>query len=285
MRNLVVFFLTFFLLTPAWAEDVAQNISIRQGDVIAFQLPVPSGTQSVIGQFQGQSVPFFKIPHTTPAVYTALIGVDLAEKTGVYPLHITLENQKQSVQQDVAIHVVPADFGTQTLTLPKDKVELSPETEVRVEKEAQRFQDVFGKSVSERLWQKPFRVPVEGESAKTFGQKRVINGETKNPHTGEDIAAPLGATVAASNDGKIVLTGDFFFNGLSVVIDHGWGLFTMYFHLSEVKVKEGQSVKQGETIGRVGQSGRATGPHLHWGSRIYKARIDPFALVQAVKEE
>jgi murein DD-endopeptidase MepM/ murein hydrolase activator NlpD len=151
-----------------------------------------------------------------------------------------------------------------------------------VEKEAQQFKNTFSKSVDEKLWHGPFMVPVAGVSAETFGQKRIINGQEKNPHTGEDIKAPSGTDIFASNDGKIVLSGDFFFNGLSLVIDHGGGLFTMYFHLSAMEVKEGDFVKKGRLIGQVGQSGRATGPHLHWGARLHGARVNPFSLVKAV---
>ncbi|MBI3598112.1 MAG: peptidoglycan DD-metalloendopeptidase family protein [Nitrospirae bacterium] len=250
---------------------------IHQGEVVLFALPIESGMQSAVGQFQDQAIPFFEDGQRL----SALLGADLALAPGKYPLAI---NKKEYI-----VEVLPTDFGVETLTLPKDKVDLSPATAERVAKEAAQFQDVFGQrrpslaGGDKRLWSDLFLVPVEGPTSGTFGKKRVINGQEKNPHTGEDIRAPLGASVAASNSGKIVLSGDFFFNGLSLVIDHGGGLFTMYFHLSEMKVKAGDLVKRGQVIGLVGQSGRATGPHLHWGARLNGARVDPFSLVKAVK--
>jgi murein DD-endopeptidase MepM/ murein hydrolase activator NlpD len=116
--------------------------------------------------------------------------------------------------------------------------------------------------------------------AGTFGLKRTINGQPRNPHSGEDIYAPEGTTVATSNDGIVTLIGDFFFSGKSIVIDHGLGLYTMYFHLSEVRVGQGEKVSKGQTIGLVGATGRATGPHLHWGARLNGARVNPFSLVK-----
>ncbi|MDC4224937.1 MAG: M23 family metallopeptidase [Candidatus Manganitrophus sp.] len=107
-----------------------------------------------------------------------------------------------------------------------------------------------------------------------------MNGQPRNPHTGEDISAPLGTPVLASNGGRVILVGDFYFNGQSVIIDHGLGLFSMYFHLAETTVKEGDVVAKGQAIGSVGQSGRATGPHLHWGVRLNGARVNPFSLIE-----
>jgi murein DD-endopeptidase MepM/ murein hydrolase activator NlpD len=268
------------LHSPTLAADGMLLITVHQGEVVLVTLPVEDGALSAAGQFQDQAIPFFK---NGSDAYTALIGADLALSPGKYPLTVTVESGKEKVKKEYSVEVLPTEFGVERLILPKDKVDLTPQTAARVEKDAAQFKDAFGQSGDERLWRDVFLVPVEGARSGTFGQKRVINGQEKNPHTGEDIRAPLGARVTASNSGKIVLSGDFFFNGQSLVIDHGGGLFTMYFHLSEIKVKDGDFVKQGQIIGLVGQSGRATGPHLHWCARLHGARVDPFSLVKAVK--
>jgi murein DD-endopeptidase MepM/ murein hydrolase activator NlpD len=287
--------LALLLPVALYADERPPVVQIHQGEVVLFTLLSGSDTQSgerplrVVGQFQDQVIPFFKgerpLRDSTQSgdQYTALIGADLAQSPGKYPMTVTMTHGKSKTKQEVSVEVLPTHFGVETFTLPKDKVDLSPKTLARVEKEAHQFKDAFGQSVDKRLWTDLFLVPVEGVRSGTFGQKRVINGQDKNPHTGEDIRAPLGTLVTASNSGNIVLSGDFFFNGLSLVIDHGGGLFTMYFHLSEIKVKHGDFVKQGQAIGLVGQSGRATGPHLHWGARLNGARVDPFSLVNAVK--
>jgi murein DD-endopeptidase MepM/ murein hydrolase activator NlpD len=132
-----------------------------------------------------------------------------------------------------------------------------------------------------RLWHSPFRATLEAPARGTgFGLKRIINGDPRAPHTGVDFSVPAGTPVLASNAGLVALAEEHFFGGRSLVLDHGEGLYTMYFHLEESLVRTGQRVARGEPIGRVGSTGRATGPHLHWGVRLYGARINPDDLLR-----
>jgi murein DD-endopeptidase MepM/ murein hydrolase activator NlpD len=121
---------------------------------------------------------------------------------------------------------------------------------------------------------------VQADISSPFGYRRVINGAPRAPHTGVDLRAPMGTEVLAANSGRVALVGNFFFSGDSLVLDHGAGLYTTYFHLSEFKVREGAEVQKGEVIGLSGMTGRVTGPHLHWGARLNGARVDPFELVK-----
>jgi murein DD-endopeptidase MepM/ murein hydrolase activator NlpD len=130
-----------------------------------------------------------------------------------------------------------------------------------------------------KLWQPSFVEPVSGKRTGIFGSVRIMNGQARNPHNGEDIGAPLGTDVAATNDGVVRLTVDHIFSGRGVFLDHGLGFYSMYFHLSEVLVKEGDVVRAGQIVGKVGATGRATGPHLHWGVKLNGARVNPYALL------
>ncbi|MCA9479450.1 MAG: M23 family metallopeptidase, partial [Nitrospira sp.] len=136
----------------------------------------------------------------------------------------------------------------------------------------------FHHTNTDPLWNGPFLEPVNGKITGVFGSRRIINGQPRRPHSGEDIAAPKGTPVLAINSGTVSLAVDHFFSGKGVVLDHGLGVFSMYFHLSEINVQNGQPVQKGEAIGKVGASGRATGPHLHWGVRVNGSRVNPFAL-------
>jgi murein DD-endopeptidase MepM/ murein hydrolase activator NlpD len=130
-----------------------------------------------------------------------------------------------------------------------------------------------------RSWTGDFINPLEGEIITPFGVRRIINNVSKSPHTGIDVAGEKGAKIRAPNSGVVVLVDKQFFSGTSVVLDHGQGIYTMFFHLSKVLVKPGQMVRKGDVIALVGSTGRATGPHLHWGVRIQGARVDPLELV------
>jgi murein DD-endopeptidase MepM/ murein hydrolase activator NlpD len=162
--------------------------------------------------------------------------------------------------------------------LPKNKVDLDSKTLKRVRLEQKEMAKAFHHVGTQPLWDGAFLEPTKGKVTGRFGSRRVINGQTKRPHSGEDIAAPQGTLVHAINKGTVVATVDHFFSGKGVIIDHGVGLFSMYFHLSEIDVQPGQSLKKGEALGKVGSTGRATGPHLHWGIRLNGARVNPYAL-------
>ncbi len=159
-------------------------------------------------------------------------------------------------------------------------VDLSPEAERRAATEAARLRALYQTVTPERLWSGPFARPVGGDlPGNGFGSRRIINGQPRMPHSGVDFAAERGAAVAAANRGRVALVGDFFFAGRLVVLDHGLGLYTLYFHLERTAVEEGALVERGEPIGIVGSTGRATGPHLHWGAQLGASRVDPMTLL------
>jgi murein DD-endopeptidase MepM/ murein hydrolase activator NlpD len=175
---------------------------------------------------------------------------------------------------------VEAHYPVQRLTLPRKFDELDAATLARIQQEQAVLSRLWETVTPDRRWQGPFRVPLESAAPPNgFGVRRIINGEPRAPHTGADFSAPAGTPVMASNAGTVALVAEQFFSGRTVILDHGLGLYTMYFHLQECLVREGQRVAPGEVIGRVGSTGRATGPHLHWGVRLNGARIDPEALV------
>ncbi|MBI4593267.1 MAG: M23 family metallopeptidase, partial [Candidatus Rokubacteria bacterium] len=159
-------------------------------------------------------------------------------------------------------------------------VDLDPDTERRAVAEGERLRTLYRMMTPERLWRGRFTRPVAGSDPGTgFGARRVINGQPRAPHTGADYAAPPGTPVVAANDGHVALVAEHFFPGRLVVLDHGLGLYTLYFHLADVRVAPDERVSRGHPIGTVGATGRATGPHLHFGVQVGAARIDPAALL------
>jgi murein DD-endopeptidase MepM/ murein hydrolase activator NlpD len=269
---------TFAIAHPRSASSPS-SLETKAGEVLYITVSVKGQNPTVVGEFRHRTIPFFKIDET--GRYGALIGFDLSDEPAQDEVRVQVqEGLRTRLVERYRVKVLRTQFGIQELTLPQEKVDLDPETLKRVEEEQQQMLENLSSVREDRLWKGPFVIPVQGKVAGTFGLKRVINGQPRNPHSGEDIYAPEGTAVAASNHGVVKLTGDFFFSGKSIVIDHGLGVFTMYFHLSEIFVKEGEPVPKGQTIGLVGSTGRVTGPHLHWGARLNGARVNPLSLIK-----
>src|SRR6266571_1801948 len=196
--------------------------------------------------------------HQGELVEVKLMGNDLAAVEG----QIGNENYRE-----IPFKIKAKAFRKESFNVPPNFDRMSPETIEEIRREQAAFTRVFAAPNSDRTWDWPFVRPVPHEaSASSFGFRRIVNGTRRAPHTGTDLSAPIGTEVVASNHGRAVLVGNFFFAGGSVVLDHGGGLFTMYFHLSEFKVEEGAMVKKGDVVALSGATGRVTGPHLHWGA-------------------
>jgi murein DD-endopeptidase MepM/ murein hydrolase activator NlpD len=170
-------------------------------------------------------------------------------------------------------------YPIQRLTVPKGYVELSPQNLARVQRENREIARLWGRS-GPRRFALPLAPPLDPlPEGGRFGSRRVINGQPRSPHSGVDFGAPAGTPVRAAAAGTVALVAEHFFGGRSVFLDHGDGLITMYLHLRRAAVAEGASVERGQVVGEVGSTGRATGPHLHFGVRWRAARVDPTLLL------
>jgi len=251
----------------------------EQGGVCLVRASGPASLKSMHGEFHGERFPIAFNNET--GTYEGLIGIDMSTSPATYEIKVVATDEGNRVYSStLPLRVEKVDFGTQTLSLPPHMVELDAKTLERVNQEARRLEALFQTSRDERLWEDVFIRPVEGEISTGFGLNRIINRKQRSQHTGVDLRAETGTPVLACNHGVVVFVDELFFSGKSVILDHGWGLYSMYFHLSEALVKEGDRVRTGTILGRVGSTGRSTGPHLHWGIRINGARVDPLALVE-----
>ncbi|MBI3995045.1 MAG: M23 family metallopeptidase [Nitrospirae bacterium] len=254
------------------------SIRVKQGDVFFFYVDVENGTATVQGRFRDRAVPFFKTER--PEQFGALIGVDLADPPSKEDLQVEISSADGTVERrHYPVEVLPVHFATQELTVPKNYVDLDEETAKRAEEEQEKILKSLNKVTARKFWEGRFMMPVEGKIAGSFGLRRIMNGQPRSPHSGEDINAPRGTNVLATNEGLVALVGEFFFSGKSVILDHGLGLYSMYFHLDAVAVAEGEKIRKGAVIGKLGATGRATGPHLHWGTRLNGARVNPLSIL------
>jgi murein DD-endopeptidase MepM/ murein hydrolase activator NlpD len=257
--------------------DVAWHGAPRMGEVVWVVVPEARAGTLVEGDLAGRPLTFF--PYAGGVA--ALVGFDVDAPAGAQPWRITVDQPGRPRRTATGtVHVEPRQYTVQRLTLPDHMVDLDPATERRAVAEAEQLRSVFRMITGERLWRGRFAAPVvTSEPGTGFGARRIINGKPRAPHTGIDFAVPRGTPVLAVNDGRVALVAEHFFPGRLVVIDHGLGLYTLYFHLDTVAVTEGQRVTRGQPIATVGATGRATGPHLHFGAHIGAARIDPASLL------
>jgi murein DD-endopeptidase MepM/ murein hydrolase activator NlpD len=281
MRN-SLFTAALILLTVgtpiARAADINCPDRVLQGGIYLVTVTGAHDVSSVRGVFAKKSVYFNPTPSGT--TFTGIMGVDVSATPEVKLFVVTLkkaDGTKEIVTKNVTVR--PGNFPVQRLTLDEKWERLDEKTLARIQHENKVVSALYATETPTRLWTGPFVLPLVGEVTGTFGLSRYINGEPRGPHTGLDISAVTGTPVAASNDGKVALVMDMFYSGLSLFIDHGQGLYTMYFHLSEVLVSEGDAVKKGDTIALVGATGRVTGAHLHFGVRLNTNRVNPTDLV------
>lgn len=238
--------------------------------------PVPGGIAVIKLHSQDSAMPVVKYNDNRVLVmrndqnWYAIVGIPLTEKPGNHTL------QTNTRGTPIKFTVNDKQYKTQKITIEdKRKVEPGKEDLKRIAKEKRRMEKAFSYWSDRSVTTLEFLMPVAGELSSPFGLRRFFNDLPRNPHSGLDIAAPKGAPVQAPLDGVVIDTGDFFFNGNSIFIEHGQGLVTLYCHLDSIKVKKGQHVTQGDVIGTVGNTGRATGPHLHWSISLNNARVDP----------
>jgi len=262
----------------------AQPTRLVNGGPVLFQVKPPDSLESLSGTWLGHQVSFsFDAASKT---WFALAGVSLETAPGSYMLELTGETRAGKVSGTKIWF--SRKFAVGRAKYPKIAVKLSvegkfteptPEQEKQIEEGQQVKKDYLNRVTPEREWSGKFTAPADAEISDVFGSQRIFNGKTSSPHLGLDFRVPSGTPVAAMNDGTVLLARPLYFEGNFVVVDHGQGLLTLYLHLSEFKVKEGDQVKRGQEIGLSGGTGRATGPHLHVAVRWQGTYLDPARLL------
>ncbi len=268
---------TLLALIALGSALTVSNPTLASGLDLPHENAVPGGIKILHLDSGGPSLPYVDADGHRALVlpddskWVAVIGIPLSAPLGMRQVIVRGTNGRQVIEFSVG----NKQYASQSLKVAPRQVNLSAADLARVNEEKMRIDHALSH------WTEPppeslhLPQPVPGPRSSSFGSRRIFNGEARNPHSGMDIAAPTGTPVRAPIAGTVVDTGDYFFNGNTVFVDHGRGLISMYCHLSAIDVKPGQRLAAGTRIGAVGMTGRATGPHLHWGLSLNRAWVDP----------
>lgn len=262
MKLLFFFTLTFFSLS---IQALPQQ-ALVPGGIALLQLPDYNKDTRVL--FNGKRVAVFPYKNS----WFALAGINLKTTPGEYEFSI---QRKDGITLNTKVHIKAKKYAEQHLTIKnKRKVNPNKQDSLRIAAESKRKKKAR-RLYTDRIPEVDFIWPVTGRISSIFGLRRFFNEQERRPHSGLDIAAPEGTPVKAAAEGTVIDAGNFFFSGNMVYLDHGEGIISLYAHLSKINVKPGETVKQGDIIGEVGQTGRVTGPHLHFAVYANQSLIDP----------
>lgn len=282
--------LPFLLVAPgltiasAAREEDALTISsavqlVQPGSVVLMAVACREPPDRVVASAFGKEVVFY--PDPDGKTWRGLVGVDVESRPGEYVLIVrAIREGRPELAVTHELRVAPKRFPTRRLNVATRYANPPEGAFERIRQESERLGAIF-RSVTPHRWSGPFLLPVGDDPTSNFGARSIFNGQSRSPHAGIDFKSQVGTPVRAPNAGLIVLAENLFFTGHTVVVDHGLGLYSLLAHLSRIEVTPGEAVESGATLGLVGATGRATGPHLHWAVRLNEARVDPISLVAA----
>ena len=268
---IILFVLVMSLFNSSASAGTASTLpreSHVPGGGFSTLIKTPPGTKPDV-VFDGASVMLIREDDTH---VRAIVGIPLSQKPGTAKVLVKWGGHSYD---EISFAVQDKKYREQRLKVEPRVVDLSPEDQARTASEQPVIREALATFSDAAPSTLRLLAPIPGPRSSSYGLRRVFNGQPRNPHTGMDIAAPTGTPIKAPADGRVVNTGDYFFNGNTVLVDHGQGLVTMYCHMSQIAVKPGDVVKTGDVLGKVGATGRVTGPHLHWGVTLNRTMVDP----------
>lgn len=264
---------------PAALEVTVRARAIAPGEPLRVVVRPPGPLMSLSGKFLGRRIYFSRAGDAgTEWSGWAVVSLDDEPRPAV----IDLEGKRADGEAIAGAHAVTIEarrFPTEKLTVEPKFVEPPKAVQARIERERKELAEIYASRRPAAPPAAPFVRPVPGEPTGVFGSRRVFNEQPRAPHSGVDLRAATGTPVLASGPGTVALAKDLYFSGLTVILDHGGGLFTLYAHLSRLDVEPGETVEAGAKVGLSGATGRVTGPHLHWGAKIGSEIFDPRALL------
>jgi len=269
--------LGLLLAVYPWSAH-ARTWHVRQGDVLSADIAIPSTLCHVSASAFHKMWPFHKTENGTIRIW---IGVDMETRPKAYRMIIQGKTPAgKTWKRRYEIVVQKASFRISRIQVKKRMAEFDAKSLARLRADQAALKRTYGVRVDADPEIRFDQMPIQGIISTPFGARRIVNGEPRSPHSGVDIAAPKGTPIRLPLAGRVLLAESMFLNGNAVAIGHGNGLVSVYTHMQRLEVHQGQWLKTGDRIGAVGQTGRATGPHLHWGVRYLNARVNPLSIIR-----
>ncbi|SEQ85679.1 Peptidase family M23 [Amphritea atlantica] len=274
--RLFSFIFTLLLSYSAAAVDLPQESRVP-GGIALIPLTGLNSATAPSAWYKGNRVmvlPTTETPFSQQASWVAVIGIPLSAKA-------TKDQLMKADGKSFPFQIQDKEYEEQRLTVTnKRHVNPNKQDLARYKREKTEMVAAFKSWSTPQISSVNFELPATGRFSSPFGLKRFFNDQPRNPHSGLDIAGGQGGAISAPAPGKVVAVGEYFFNGNTVIIDHGYGLTTMYCHMSRIDVKIGDQLNTGDSIGAIGKTGRVTGPHLHWSVSLNNTRVDPLLFVK-----
>lgn len=281
MRYILISLL-FVLSVFGFDVEVTSGV-VQNGKVTLLELKKEKSISYEDALFNGKKYKILAHPKKSEKFYL-LLPIDYEEKIAKKNIEIFYKENNKQKSKIVTLDIKDALYHKERLQVDGSKIILNEKDKARSSKEYAEAMKIYNTSTPKTLISSKFIVPLESKITSDFGGARVYNNMLKSYHGGTDFRAAVGTPIVAANDGEVVLAKDRFYSGMSVLIDHGHGIYTCYFHMSKFDVKEGEKVKKGDVLGLSGDSGRVSGPHLHFGIRVSGKQVDPLHFIALINK-
>ncbi len=258
---------------------------VVDGSLLLVNIKAPSDykEEMISVEFEEIVIPAYSTPEKGDGQFQAIVGVPHSHKPG--PATVTVKFGYPGLQRvaQLGFTVSPSDYSIENLRVDGTFVNPGKKAMKRIKREQKELKAVYERMTKKRYWSGPFVLPIDSPITSPYGGKRMYNGEIRNFHSGLDLKAPVGTPIIAPSAGVVVLAKDLYFTGGTVILDHGYGVFTIYAHMSKIGVKKGRTVKVREILGLAGATGRVSGPHLHWTTQVNRVKVNPVEFMKVVQ--
>lgn len=256
---------------------------VMVGTLVAIRIKVPLKYthQTIVGKFDEITLPFYPCSeeeHQTQD-FEALLGVPYIRDPGPGKVFVYWNADDQSPGLEIPLNIIPGNYRSETLRVDGRRVNPTRKKDLnRIIQEQKEIGEIYRQVTPKKYWSGPFVLPIQSAITSPFGSRRVYNGKLKNFHPGLDLRAAIGTPIYSAAPGKVVLAKELFYTGNTVMVDHGYGVITLYAHMNQIKVKKGDPIKVGQLLGLSGKTGRVSGPHLHWQAVVHQVKVNPLGL-------